>query len=128
MAEKFKDVTINGMKFRLGVPSSRDGVWIITAMQAGKYTEPQTYARIQDIVLNKVQYIRPVNGEEIPQPLYFNGKWLVPDLNLDSDVDTAFKLTEEAIEFVTGPTLLYLIEKAEKAQAESAAKAQSTSQ
>ena len=114
MQEKFKDVEINGMKFRIKPVSARDGSWIVNIILGQKYHEPVNYNRTQDIVLNKCEYLRPNEGQaDIPQQLYLNGRWLAPDLGLDTDVDTVTSLYEEAMDFSIIPTLRRLIANAQ---------------
>lgn len=84
--ERFKDVTINGHQFRLGLVNAMVGNWMTIQMSAGKASDLDTYNRMQNYFFNECSVYR---GEPpVPMQLYHNGRWMVPDLELEYDLDT----------------------------------------
>lgn len=122
--EKFKDETINGMRFRIGLPSAVDGSWIASLLVAGSLLKVRdNHQKAQAILLSNCQYLRPVDKDdpskgEMPQKVYGEGRWLIPDLDLETDTDTVWQLFDTALEFAVGPTARRYLEKLEKAAAE----------
>jgi hypothetical protein len=104
---KTKDVEYKGRKFRLGLPSARDGNWIINMMLANQHLAPANYDRIEKLLLNKVEYLRNTDGLDMPLKMYFNGDFLIPDLEIDSDELNFLFL--EALKFLADPTLQRLV-------------------
>ena len=123
MADKFKDIQINGHEFRIGLPSARDGSWMVqvilaAARNVGGAIDPNNYSKMQDILLSKCLYLRNNgDGTKIPQRLYDpQGEktcWLVPDIGIETDTETVTLLSDEALDFCVGPTIRTLIVKAE---------------
>jgi hypothetical protein len=110
-----RDVKINNRTFRIFPPSSRHGSWIVAVALGGKSPEPDIFARIQDLLLSKCQYLRE---DGTPQQLW-NGKCIAPDAGLDTDIDTLDQLVDEAFEFSVGPTVRrHVARAAAKAKAE----------
>lgn len=103
--EKTKDVEIKGHKFRIGCPLAADGSWIVGVAFGQHYYEPENYARAQSILFNECLYLRDAGGQTMPILLYKNGKWLVPELDMERDTEMVDALYDEAVDFCLGPTL-----------------------
>jgi hypothetical protein len=102
--EKFKDVTINGRDFRIGLVTALTGNWIMQVALA-EYSNPEVYARVQNHLFGVCSVYSETGGVRLPMKIYESGRWLVPDLNLEFDTDTVEQLFNVAFDFNLGPTL-----------------------
>ena len=100
--EKFKDVTFGGLNFRINVPTAREGTMVLAIIASQRLLE--NYERVFDIIVGRCQYLRDVNGTAVPQEIYKNGRWLVPDLDMEQNTDLVMQLFDAAIAFLTDPT------------------------
>ncbi|HJX53164.1 MAG TPA: hypothetical protein VJ801_10400 [Polyangia bacterium] len=104
--DKTKDVTINGINFRIGRVPVRLADWIITQMLTKTFSEEKTYAVIQGHLLGACSVnIDQGDGTTIPLKIFDGGRWLVlkqfPDLEYDADM--LHQLIDEALDFNVGP-------------------------
>jgi hypothetical protein len=103
--EKFKDVTINGVDFRVGLVSALVGDWIITQLTTKTFTDEAIYRSVQAHLLGACSVYIEKDGGRIPLKIFNNGRWLVaaqfPDL--ESDADTVHQLFEAALDLNVSP-------------------------
>jgi hypothetical protein len=117
--ETYKDVEINGYRFRILRISARDGSWIVQSSlaQAVRGTfDQESYTKAMDIVLNKCQIITNVDGQDVILNIYQNGIW--GERYLTEDTDTIDALVEEAMKFNVFPTMQKYLDKAALAKRE----------
>ena len=108
MREKTKDVTINGVNFRIGLVSALIGDWIINQMMAKTATDEKVYSRIQAHLLGVCSLlVGTPDGEPMPMKVFAEGRWLVlkqcPEMEYDSDL--LHDLMNEVEAFNFGPFL-----------------------
>lgn len=113
--DKFKDVLINGREFRIGLVTADIGNWIIHQITAGNSGDIGVYEKIKRYLLCACSYYQPMpDGSKSPMRiLNEEGRWLVPDLDLDYDLDSFYHIYEEALDFNFTPFLKKLVERAE---------------
>jgi hypothetical protein len=103
--EKFKDVTINGVDFRVGLVSALVGDWIITQLTTKRFTDEAVYRSVQTHLLGACSVYIEKDGGRIPLKIFDNGRWLVsaqfPDL--ESDADTVHQLVDAALDLNVSP-------------------------
>lgn len=119
--EKFKDVTINGVDYRVGLVTALVGDWIARQLPLGmKNLTPETWTKIQYHLLETCSWYKVApDGTRGPMKIFSNGKWLVPSLDLEYDKATVNALCERALEFNFDDFF-----KAKFAEVEAAAKAE----
>lgn len=99
--EQFKDVEIEGRRYRIGSLSALVGNWIATVMMQRKATDEETFAKIQAHCLEVCQRYEERNGERTPINIFAKpDRFLVPDLA--HDVVTVSALQEEVLDFNLG--------------------------
>lgn len=97
--EKFRDKTINGRDFRIGLVTSDIGSWIALQMTAGKAADFEVYRQIQGYILSECSLYQMKDGNRIPMKIFADGRWLIPELELEYDLDTVDSLYMEALDF-----------------------------
>jgi len=101
--DKYKDIEINGYKFRIGLVSALVGDWIVTQMMSHNFTDEAVYERAQNHLLGACSIY--LKDDAPPLKIFDGGRWLVsanfPDLEYDTEV--VHMLLNEALEFTTGP-------------------------
>ena len=128
MREKTKDVTINGINFRIGLVSALVGDWIINQTMAKNTTDEKVYSRIQSHLLGACSLLCGTpDGDQMPMKVFAEGRWLVlkqcPELEYDSDL--LHDLLNEVEAFNFGP---FLQKFASRLEAERLAKIQAITQ
>ena len=127
--EKFRDVTINGRDYRVGLVTALVGDWISRNLRRGMTMGEDTYAKIQGYLLSTCSIYQEAQatGARVPMKLYDNGRWLNPSLDLEYDLDTVNRLCEECLSFNFDDFFKKKIaEESARAQAEAAKAAQSS--
>lgn len=103
--DKFKDLTISGINFRIGLLSALDGDWLITQMLTRRFADAEVYRKAQTYLLGACSVYVEKDGSQIPMKIFDGGRWLVlaqfPDLEYDAD--TVHQLIDAALEFNVGP-------------------------
>jgi hypothetical protein len=100
--QKFKDVTINGREYRVGLVTALVGNWIIeSGFQHAK--DPAIYERVQSHLFSACSVYREKDGAKVPMKLFAEGRWLVPDLDIEYDLDTVQQLFKAAFDFNFDP-------------------------
>ena len=113
--ERFKDVDVNGRKFRVGRVLSDIGVWIMLQIEGRKTSDPDVYAKIKNHLFNLCSSCEDIDGTVIPRRVYADGKWLIPELELDYDAETVKEIFEASMEFNFGGFFEKLLAKAKAA-------------
>lgn len=114
--ERYKNVTIGEREFRVGLLSAAKGSWVITQMVSGRATEFDVHQKIQDFLFSECFIVKHADADPIAIRIYGAGRWLVPDLELEYDLDTVTELEAAAFEFNFGPFLRKLQAQAMKTQ------------
>jgi hypothetical protein len=98
---KNKDVKIGEHTYRIGLIPADIGNWCATQMLSGKSATFDTFRAIQGYLLAHCQVLMAEGGggEPVAVKIYADGKWLVPKLELEYDLDTVSELTREAMSF-----------------------------
>jgi len=108
--EKFKDVEIGGLKFRIGLVTALVGDWIENQMLTKRFLDEAVYQSIQNRLLGLCSIF--AGDDAPPLRIFDNGRWLVaasyPDLPYDTE--TVHALIDAALEFNFGPFLKKLVE------------------
>ena len=99
--ERFKDITINGRDFQVGLVTAHVGNWIVLQLAAGKASDFDTFTRIQNFLMSVCSSYVERNGERFALKLFADGKWMVPDL--EYDLDTVNGIYKEALAFNFDP-------------------------
>ena len=104
MREKFKDVTVGGRDYRIGLVTASVGNWIVLQLTGGKAAEIEVFTKIQHYLFDLISvYKGDQAGTRLPIRIYDDGQWLVPDLDLEYDLDTVNTLYGEALAFNFDP-------------------------
>ncbi len=101
--EKFKDITVNGRDFRVGLVSALIGDWIVSQVGLKKYGDPEVYQKVQYHLLETCSAYIEKGGARVPMKIFSNGRWLVPDLDLEYDLQAVHDICAAALEFNVGP-------------------------
>ena len=113
MREQFKDVRIapNGTvlkpnehvdgerEFRIERVTASDGNWIVLQLTGGKASDRDIFDKIQTYLFNRISVFKEKAGARLPLRIHDEGRWLVPDLALEYDLDTVNTLYGEALGF-----------------------------
>ncbi|HXS93026.1 MAG TPA: hypothetical protein VN736_00385 [Candidatus Limnocylindrales bacterium] len=113
--ERFKEIQLNGQTFRVGRVPSDVGVWIMLQIEGRKTSDQEVYAKIKNHLFNLCSYCEEIDGSVIPKRIYADGKWLVPQLELDYDAETVKEIFEASMEFNFGGFFEKLLAKAKAA-------------
>ncbi len=99
--EKYKDFSLNGKDFRLGLVSALKGDWIISQLLSRKISDEAVYERVQNHILGACSIYVERDGKRIPLKLFENGRWLVSAdfSDLEYDFETVHALISEGLEF-----------------------------
>lgn len=126
--EKFKDVNVGGHEFRVGLVSALIGDWCVSQMMSGNVSNQEVFAKIQAYMLDVCSVYVDAGEERIPKKVFANGRFLVPELELDFDLQLLYDLVEEAMKFNFTPFLLKMEQKAERLKREQEEKLLATTQ
>jgi len=99
--ERFKDITINGRDFQVGLVTAHVGNWIVLQLAGGKASDFDTFTKIQNFLMSVCSAYVEKNGERFALKLFSDGKWCVPDI--EYDLDTVNALYKEALAFNFDP-------------------------
>lgn len=83
MIERYKDVTVEGREFRVGLVNAKAGAWCGLQLASGNVTDEKVYEKIRDYLFNEISVYVDKGGERIPVRIYDNGKWLTPEFAYD---------------------------------------------
>lgn len=99
--QKTKDIKINDHTYRIGLVPADIGNWCVTQMLSGKISNFDTYRAVQGYLLAQCHVLMAEGGagDPVPVKIYADGKWLVPKLELEYDLDTVSELSREATSF-----------------------------
>ena len=100
--ERFKNVTINDREYRIGLVTALEADWILNVGLTHATVEG-IYERVQNKLFSECSVFLEKGGERIPVKIFDSGRWLVPDLGLDYDLDSVEQIYEAALEFNIGP-------------------------
>ena len=81
--ERYKDVTVEGRDFRLGLMTAKVGAWCALQIASGNVTDEAVYEKIRTYLFNEISVYLDKAGERIPMRIYNNGKWLMPEFEYD---------------------------------------------
>lgn len=99
----------NHREFRIGRVTAEVGSWIMTEMSAGTIHEPEVYRKITYHLFNLVSvYQNMADGSKSPMRVYQDGKFLVPELDLEYDLETFQMLYKKAMDYNFAPFLAKL--------------------
>ena len=99
--ERFKDVSINGRDFRLGLVPAHIGSWVLVQVMTGKSTDLEVYQKIQGFLFAECSLLISKDEAVIPMKVFADGRFINPDLQYDTD--TAMGLYKEAFAFNFDP-------------------------
>jgi hypothetical protein len=99
--ERFKDVTINGRDFRLGLVPAHIGSWVLVQVMTGKSTELDVYQKIQSFLFAECSLLVHKDEAVIPMKIFADGRFINVDLQYDTD--TAMDLYKESFSFNFDP-------------------------
>jgi hypothetical protein len=117
LREKFKDVRLapdgavllpkqhveGEREFRIGLVTASVGNWIVLQLTGGKAAEIEVLTKIQHYLFNLISWYKDQEGARVPLRIYDDGRWLVPELDLEYDLDTVNTLYGEALAFNFDP-------------------------
>ena len=126
MRDKFKDIIVGTTEYRIGLVPADVGNWIVLQMTGGKASDFDTFKKIQTFLLERCSVYRGGDGARVPVKVYEAGRWLVPDLDLEYDLNALNSIITEALTFNFDPFFERL--KKEEAAAETSTSNQSHSQ
>ena len=81
--ERYKDVTVEGREFRIGLVNAKVGAWCGLQLAAGKVTDEDVYEKIRTYLFNEISVYVDKGGERVPMRIYDNGRWLNPEFEYD---------------------------------------------
>jgi hypothetical protein len=88
-----------GANFRIRRVTANNGNWIVLQLTSGRVVNEDIFTKIQNYLFNPMTYLKDVDGSLIEVKMYENGRWLVPQLKLEYDLDTVNDLYSEALAF-----------------------------
>lgn len=100
--EDFKDVVIEGRKFRIELIPAMSASWIVAQAEARRGADEAIYRRTQSILFSACYFYKNVEGRDIKVDLFqAPDRWLIPEIA--KDAFTVHVLFQEAIKFNLGP-------------------------
>lgn len=124
--ERYKDVTVEGRDFRIGLMTAKIGAWCGLQIASGNVADEAVYEKIRNYLFNEISAYVEKGGVRVPMRIYSNGQWLMPEF--EYDLLTADGLFWEAMGFNFDPFLAKLKKQAAERKAAKEAEMQDTSQ
>lgn len=126
--ETSRDVTINGLRFRIGLVSALAGDWIINQFLLRKYADEVTYKRVQTHLLGVVSLYTGDDPNLPPLKIYDGERCLVaakfPEVATDPDL--IHQLMDAALDLNFASFFARMKKESEEAEADRLADAATT--
>lgn len=84
--ERYKDVTIEGRAFRIGLVTASVGTWCCLQMASGKAGGEEVYEKIKSYLLSEVSVYREKDGQRIPMKVWDGTRWMDPAFEYDLEL------------------------------------------
>ena|ERR1035438_1354780 len=85
--ERYKEQTIEGRDFRIGLVTASVGNWVIAQIYGGRAGNSEVFDKVKNYLFNEISVYIEKSGVRAPMRIYDNGKWLMPEFEYDLELN-----------------------------------------